>query len=564
MIEVLKNYINPIFKECGYDYDIRIIKSNRPDLCDYQCDDAFKLAKIYKQNPMVIGQNVVNKINEQDNFNDYFKEVTLVNGFINITLSDRLINNQLSKMLINDNFNLPKPEKQETYFLDYGGPNVAKPLHVGHLRTAIIGESIKRIINFAGHKTICDVHLGDYGLQIGEVIYGILEDKIDINDITLDYLNVTYPKMSKRCKEDENLLKECARITKELQEGNIEYQKLWKKIMEVSLDDIKRIYNYLDVSFDLWEGESDSYKTIPTITKELKNKKLLSLSDGALVIDVKEDDDKKEIPPLLYQKSNGAYLYGTTDLATLYERVNNYKIDHLIYITDARQALHFKQVFRVANKWGITDNITLTHIGYGTVNGQDGKPFKTRNGDAASLSSLLEQIKESFKEIKESNKEMSEEDLDIITNSIVKFADLQNNWERDYIFDIKKFSEVVGKTGPYVLYTYLRINKIIKSYNLNINSFNEYIYNEIDRNLRLKLLELPIIINNSLKDKMPSYIAEYIYDLCGIANTFYQTNHIGSTTDETIKNEWLKLLNLTNNIIKTLLDLLVIKIPSKM
>ena len=229
MIEVLKNYINPIFKECGYDYDIRIIKSNRPDLCDYQCDDAFKLAKIYKQNPMVIGQNVVNKINEQDNFNDYFKEVTLVNGFINITLSDRLINNQLSQMLINENFNLPKPEKQETYFLDYGGPNVAKPLHVGHLRTAIIGESIKRIINFAGHKTICDVHLGDYGLQIGEVIYGILEDKIDINDITLDYLNVTYPKMSKRCKEDENLLKECARITKELQEGNIEYQKLWKK-----------------------------------------------------------------------------------------------------------------------------------------------------------------------------------------------------------------------------------------------------------------------------------------------------------------------------------------------
>ena len=564
MIEVLKNYINPIFKECGYDYDIRIIKSNRPDLCDYQCDDAFKLAKIYKQNPMVIGQNVANKINEQDNFNDYFKEVTLVNGFINITLSDRLINNQLSKMLINDNFNLPKPEKQETYFLDYGGPNVAKPLHVGHLRTAIIGESIKRIINFAGHKTICDVHLGDYGLQIGEVIYGILEDKIDINDITLDYLNVTYPKMSKRCKEDENLLKECARITKELQEGNIEYQKLWKKIMEVSLDDIKRIYNYLDVSFDLWEGESDSYKTIPTITKELKNKKLLSLSDGALVIDVKEEDDKKEIPPLLYQKSNGAYLYGTTDLATLYERVNNYKIDHLIYITDARQALHFKQVFRVANKWGITDNITLTHIGYGTVNGQDGKPFKTRNGDAASLSSLLEQIKESFKEIKESNKEMSEEDLDIITNSIVKFADLQNNWERDYIFDIKKFSEVVGKTGPYVLYTYLRINKIIKSYNLNINSFNEYIYNEIDRNLRLKLLELPIIINNSLKDKMPSYIAEYIYDLCGLANTFYQTNHIGSTADEIIKNEWLKLLNLTNNIIKTLLDLLVIKIPSKM
>lgn len=562
MIEILEDYLQKIFMECEYEYNPRIIKSNRLDLCDYQCDDAFKLAKIYKQNPMIIGKNIVSRINEQIDFDNYFEEVSLVNGFINIKISNKLINKTLEKMYTSEKFNLPKPEKQELFFLDYGGPNIAKPLHVGHLRTAIIGESIKRIINFYGHKTISDVHLGDYGLQIGEVIYAVLKDKLDVNDITLDYLNKAYPMVSRLCKENEEILKECAKITKDLQDGNQEYNKLWKKIYEVSLEDIKRIYKYLDVSFDLWLGESDSYKYIDDVTKELESKNLLEESDGAKVVRVNLDDDKKEIPPLIYQKSNGAYLYGTTDIATIYERVNKYKPNHILYVTDARQALHFTQVFRTCNLWGITKDIDLIHIGYGTVNGSDGKPFKTRNGDAASLSSLLEQIKETFIETKDENKNMSEEDLDIITNSIVKFADLQNNFERDYIFDIKKFSEVVGKTGPYILYTYLRLNKVINSYSKDYKSFDENTYN--DRNLRLKLLELPIVINNAFNSLMPSYIAEYVYDLCTVANTFYQSNYISNQEDEIIKEQWLKLLDLTNKIIKTLLDLLVIKIPSKM
>lgn len=561
MIEVLKEYIQKVI---DYDYQINVIKSNRPDLCDYQCDDAFKLAKIVKQSPMVIGQKIVDDLKKQSDFSHYFKDASLVNGFINLKISDELINEVLTKMAKEEKFNLPKPETKETFFLDYGGPNIAKPLHVGHLRTAIIGESIKRIINFAGHNTIADVHLGDYGLQMGEVIYGILQDGLKVEDITLEYLNITYPKISSLCKEDEEVLKECARITKELQDGNPLYQKLWDKIYDISLSDIKDIYKYLGVSFDLWLGESDAYKYIPNVTKMLEDRNLLITSEGAKVIDVKEETDKKEVPPLIYQKSNGAYLYGTTDLATIFDRVTRYNPNSIIYITDARQALHFEQVFRASKKLGLTTNISLSHIGYGTVNGSDGKPFKTRNGDAKGLRGLLEEVKEVFKGMKDTNQDMSEEDLDIITNSIVKFADLQNNWARDYIFDIKKFSEVVGKTGPYILYTYLRINKILNSYNVENKDFNNLIYNESDRNLRLKLLELPLTIDSAFKEKMPSCIAEYVYDLCGIVNNFYQNNYINSLEDEVKKKEWLNLLDLANRIIKTMLNLLVIDIPSKM
>jgi len=549
----LEEYLQEVFKECGFDYEPKIIKSNRPDLCDYQCDDAFKMAKIYKQSPMAISQKIVDSITS-----DMFKNVESVNGFINMTLSDKVINNTLNEKLTF------KPLKSEFFFLDYGGPNIAKPLHVGHLRTAIIGESVKRIIQFMGHKTISDVHLGDYGLQMGQVIYGILEDKIDENEITLDYLNKTYPRISKLCKENDNVLQVCSEITKELQAGNEKYQQLWNKIYDVSLKGIKDVYNYLDVSFDLYNGEKNAYAYIPKVTEILENKNLLTQSEGALVVLVKEDTDTKEIPPLIYQKSNGAYLYATTDMATIYERMTKYNPDHIIYITDARQSLHFEQVFRASRLAGLTTNTDLKHLGYGTVNGNDGKPFKTRNGDALSLSELLDKVKETFIKTKESNQNMADDDLNIITNAIVKFADLQNNWARDYIFDIGKFSEVVGKTGPYILYTYLRVNKIIKSYDQVSENFNDKIYNGDDRNLRLKLLEFPIVINNAFENFMPSYLADYLYDICGLVNTFYQNNHLASLDDITIKNQWLNLLEQTNLLIKTILDLLVIKIPSKM
>lgn len=557
---VLEKIVKESLKNLNYDIDVNVIKSNRPELCDYQFDGCFKLASIYKKNPIEIGEEVTKDINSRVDFNEYFDKVEFVRpGFINMTLSNKLINNLLRGMNNNEKFNI-KQEKEELYFLDYGGANVAKPLHVGHMRTAIIGESIKRILNYVGHKTICDVHLGDYGLQIGEVIYGIKKDNLSIDDIDINYLDKIYPYMSKLCKEDEKIKEECALITKELQEGNAEYRKLWKKILEVSKEDIKKNYDYLGVNFDLWLGESDSYNDIKETEELLKSKNLLTLSDGALVVDVKEDSDKKEIPPLLFKKSNGAYLYASTDLATLLQRKRDYNPDHVLYVTDLRQALHFEQVFRVSNKAGIISKEKLEHLPYGTANGLDGKPFKTRNGDNPKLENLFNEAKEIFKSKKESNLDMSESDLDKIVNSIIKFADLQNNREKDYIFDINKFSEVVGKTGPYILYTYLRINKIIKS----VDIVSDNIYNDSDRNLRLKLLELEHSVKNAYINRMPNFIAEYLYDLCVCANVFYQNNHLSNLDDEQKRNDWMYVLNLTNKVIKEMLNLLVIEIPTIM
>lgn len=557
---VLEKIVKESLENLNYDIDVNVIKSNRPELCDYQFDGCFKLASIYKKNPIEIGEEVTKDINSRVDFNEYFDNVEFVRpGFINMTLSNKLINNLLRGMNNNEKFNI-KQEKEELYFLDYGGANVAKPLHVGHMRTAIIGESIKRILNYMGHKTICDVHLGDYGLQIGEVIYGIKKDNLSIDDIDINYLDKIYPYMSKLCKEDEKIKEECALITKELQEGNAEYRKLWKKILEVSKEDIKKNYDYLGVNFDLWLGESDSYNDIKETEELLKSKNLLTLSDGALVVDVKEDSDKKEIPPLLFKKSNGAYLYASTDLATLLQRKRDYNPDHVLYVTDLRQALHFEQVFRVSNKAGIISKEKLEHLPYGTANGLDGKPFKTRNGDNPKLENLFNEAKEIFKSKKESNLDMSESDLDKIVNSIIKFADLQNNREKDYIFDINKFSEVVGKTGPYILYTYLRINKIIKS----VDIVSDNIYNDSDRNLRLKLLKLEHSVKNAYINRMPNFIAEYLYDLCVCANAFYQNNHLSNLDDEQKRNDWMYVLNLTNKVIKEMLNLLVIEIPTIM
>lgn len=557
---ILENILKDVLKKLGYEIEVNVIKSNRPELCDYQFDGCFKLASIYHKSPIEIGCEIVDEINLKEDFDDYFTKVEFVKpGFINMSLSNKLINDILKEMNIKPKFNI-KQENSELYFLDYGGANVAKPLHVGHMRTAIIGESIKRILNFMGHKTICDVHLGDYGLQIGEVIYGIKEDNLNIDDIDINYLDKIYPKMSKIASENQQIKEECALITKELQEGNPEYTKLWKKILEVSKADIKKNYDYLGVSFDLWLGESDSYKDIEETEKLLKEKNLLELSEGALIVNVQKESDKKEIPPLLFKKSNGAYLYASTDLATLLQRKRDFNPDHVLYVTDLRQSLHFEQVFRVSDMAGIISEDSLEHLPYGTANGLDGKPFKTRNGDNPKLEGLFNEIAQLFKSKKEANKDMSKEDLDKIVNSILKFADLQNNREKDYIFDINKFSEVVGKTGPYILYTYLRINKITKD--VDISSYN--IYNESDRNLRLKLLELDKAVRNAYINRMPSYIAEYVYDLCVCANTFYQNNHLNNLEDEIKKNDWIYVLNLTNKVIKEMLNLLVIEIPTVM
>lgn len=560
---MLIDILNEKIKEILNNDSIHVIRSNRRELCDYQSDDVFKLAKELHKSPIEIGEDIVSRINSCDDFNEYFESVEFVKpGFINIKVSDKLINKTLINMMNSPKFGLKEPSVKATYFLDYGGPNVAKPLHVGHMRTAIVGESIKRIISYMGHKTIADVHLGDYGLQIGQVIYGILKDNKTTSDITLDYLEQTYPKISALCKENEEVKEECARITKELQDGNEKYQKLWKVILEISGNDIKRLYNYLDVSFDLWQGESDAYKYIAKTEEYLNEKNLIQESEGAKIVDIKEDTDTKEMPPFLFQKSNGAYLYGTTDLATIYERVEKYNPNYILYVVDNRQSLHFEQVFRVSNKSNLTPNTNLEFLGYGTVNGLDGKPYKTRSGDAPKLDNLFNEVKEIFLSMREENKDMSSEDLDIIVNAILKFADLQNSRERDYIFDINKFSNVVGKTGPYILYTDLRIKKIIE--NNDVNTLSDNIYNETDRNLRLALTEFSISLNNAFNERKPSYVADYIYNLAVLVNNFYQNNYVLKETDETKRNDWLYILTLTNKMIEELLNLIMIKVPTFM
>lgn len=562
VIETIKEMFNKVGSKLGYG-EINIISSNRPELCDYQSDDCFRLAKVHHKSPFMIGQEIVEEIKQDESFSLYFSEVNAVNpGFINITLSSTFINKMLERMNNEEKFGIKKPEKVETFVLDYGGPNIAKPLHVGHMRTAIVGESIKRIINYMGHKTIADVHLGDFGLQIGQVIYGIRERNIALEDLTLDDLSEIYPIMSGRCKEDEEVKEECARITKELQEGSTEYLDYYKKIHELSKGDIKRIYDYLDVHFDYWYGEMDARDYIPKVEEVLNSKNLLIDSEGAKVIDVSDETDTKEIPPLIFRKSNGAYLYGSTDMGTLYQREVDFNPDYILYITDLRQSLHFKQVFRASLKSGITD-AKLEHLGYGTINGLDGKPYKTRSGHTPKLDDLFKDVEQIFISKKEDNKDMSESDRKKIVNAILKFADLQNSREKDYIFDINKFSSVVGKTGPYILYTYLRINKILKNENI-IHNLSNNVYNEEDRKLRLKLLDLEKNLTLAFKERKPHYLVDYIYQVALFTNTFYQNNHILGLEDEIKKNDWLYILSLTSKVLEEMLKLIMIEIPEYM
>ena len=487
MNEYLKSIIE---KVVNIKEKVEIKKSNRPDLCDYQYDGIFSLSKKIHVHPMDLGNKIVEELKKNSKTNEMFKEVECVKpGFINFTLTDEYINELLNQMITKEKFNIQMP-KQETIIIDYGGANVAKPLHVGHLRPAIVGESIKRLLKYMNQFVISDVHLGDYGLQIGQVIYGIQKENISLENITLEKLNKIYPEMSALCKENAEVKEKCEQITKDLQDGDQEYQKYFQKILLISKQDIKKIYDYLDVSFDLWLGESDSYKYIPALTNELKQQNLLKESQGAKIVEVEKPTDKISIPPFLYQKSNHAYLYGTTDLATIYQRQLDFKPNKILYVVDSRQSLHFTQVFRVCKKLPSTQNIDYEFLGLGTINGKDGKPFKTRAGNTPKLEQLFKETETIFlqDEIHENNT-YSQEDLSKIVNAIIKFADLQNNREKEYIFDIDKFSRVTGKTGPYILYTYLRTEKIIKNNTTFIDNFSKTIYNVHDRELRMKIID---------------------------------------------------------------------------
>lgn len=558
MLNDIIKFLKPIFEELELgDY----LKVSSSDKADFQINSVFQIAKDKHVAPKEIGEMLAGKINENDNVSDYFSKVEFVMpGFINLFVSDKLINKHINEYITNGF--VEKTTSNDVYFLDYGGPNVAKPLHIGHLRPAIIGESIKRILNLKGYKTIGDVHLGDYGLQIGEVIYGLKKENIPLSELNIDLLNRIYPQMSALAKSDEEVYNECKRITSELQKGNAEYKEYYKKIKEVSVNDIKRLYDYLGVSFDLWLGESDSEPYIPKLMNELESRNLVVVDQGAKIVNIKRDTDKKEMPPVIVEKSDGSAIYATTDLATIMQRVEKYDPKYILYVVDARQSLHFEGVFRIAQMLGYTNN--LEHIAFGTINGSDGKPFKTRSGETLKLDELINNTKEIFLSKREENKNMSSVDLDKIVNSIIKYADLQNNREKSYNFDIAKFSEVSGKTGPYILYSALRIRKILTTNTFNKGNVSDTIYNDIDKNLRLKLLDFNKYLDKAIEDRLPSVIAEYVYDLANLLNSFYQNINISKIEDETMKNDYLNILDLSFNVLKECLDLLIIELPSEM
>ena len=558
MLNDIIKFLKPIFEELELgDY----LKVSSSDKADFQFNSVFQIAKDKRVAPKEIGEMLASKINENDNVSDYFSKVEFVMpGFINLFVSDKLINKHINEYITNGF--VEKTTSNDMYFLDYGGPNVAKPLHIGHLRPAIIGESIKRILNLKGYKTIGDVHLGDYGLQIGEVIYGLKKENIPLSELNIDLLNRIYPEMSALAKSDEEVYNECKRITSELQKGNAEYKEYYKKIKEVSVNDIKRLYDYLGVSFDLWLGESDSEPYIPKLMKELESRNLVVVDQGAKIVNIKRDTDKKEMPPVIVEKSDGSAIYATTDLATIMQRVEKYDPKYILYVVDARQSLHFEGVFRIAQMLGYTNN--LEHIAFGTINGSDGKPFKTRSGETLKLDELINNTKEIFLSKREENKNMSSVDLDKIVNSIIKYADLQNNREKSYNFDIAKFSEVSGKTGPYILYSALRIRKILTTNTFNRGNVSDTIYNDIDKNLRLILLDFNKYLDKAIEDRLPSVIAEYVYDLANLLNSFYQNINISKIEDEAMKNDYLNILDLSFNVLKECLDLLIIELPSEM
>lgn len=566
MINIIENTLLIAFEKLGLKNKFcKVNLSNRPELCDYQINSVFNIAKEQKKNPIEIGEELVKEINNIEDFSSYFESVEFVKpGFINIKVSDKLINNTLNKINEDKNIGIEKVDNKITCVLDYGGPNIAKPLHVGHLRTALIGQSMYKILKAKGYNALGDVHLGDYGLQIGQVIYGLKNENIKTEDITIKVLDYIYPKYSKLCKENKDIYKECEKLRNKLQQGDKECNDYFKVIFDISIKDIKRMYKFLNVEFDYWYGEKDAFPYMKDVLKYFNDKNLIEEDDGALIVRIAKDDDKKKMPPLLLQGSDGAYLYATSDIATIYQRMKDFNPDYILYFVDGRQSLHFEQVFRACALSGLSGNAKLEHDFNGTVNDAEGKPFKTRSGDTVKLDSLINDIKECFINSKESNKDLKQEDIDIIVNAIIKFAELQNNRERDYNFDISKFASVNGKTGPYILYTSLRIKKLINDNIIDNDILSDKIYNKQDKELRMKLLEINDVVTKSADTRMPHFIADYLYDLCVLTNAFYQNNNINTLTDESNKNDWINLLKLTYKVIEKLLSLLVIKIPSEM
>lgn len=584
-IDLITEEVTSAFEKAGYASRYgKVTLSNRPDLCEYQCNGAMAAAKEYRKAPAMIAGDVVSHLQESA----IFSMAEAVNpGFINLKVNPEYLASYLNQMLGDQRLSVEKVQEPKTIILDYGGPNVAKPLHVGHLRSAIIGESIKRMGRFLGHRMIGDVHLGDWGLQMGLIITELQERQPQLvyfdENFTGDYpeeapftigeLEEIYPAASARSKEDEEYKNRAMNATHQLQQGRRGYMALWKQIMKVSVADLKKNYRRLDVDFDLWKGESDADAYIPAMVERLKEGGYAYQDQGALVVDVKEETDTKEIPPCMILKSDGASLYTTTDLATLVQRMEDYHPDEILYVVDKRQELHFIQVFRCAKKTGIVDADTkLSFLGFGTMNGKDGKPFKTREGGVMRLERLLSEITEEMYQKIVSNRSVKEEDAgktaEMVALSAVKYGDLSNQASKDYIFDTERFTSFEGNTGPYILYTVVRIKSILSRFTESGGDVNQGSLlpasGEGEKALMLLLAGFNAVVENAFEEKAPHKICSYIYEVANAFNSFYHETKILSQEDETQKASYIRLLVLARDVLETSVDLLGFAAPEKM
>ena len=571
-IKECEEYILNIFKSCGYDISEVILEvSSREDLGEFQVNTCMSLAKKYGKNPRVIAEEIIN------NFDDRFENVNIAGpGFINVSINKNQLLNVVNSSLKDLSYLIDK-DKNKTIIIDYGGANAAKTLHIGHMRSANIGESLKRLSALLGNKMIGDVHLGDIGRQSGMVISEIKKRKpnlcfFDKNykgdypklEITPEELSIYYPSASNDAKENPERMEEVRKITALVDEGIEPYISMWKDIVEVSKQEIKKTYDYLNCHFDLWEGELSSLKYIKDTLKVLEP--YMYESDKAKVIDVKREDDKIEFPPLIVIKNDGSSIYATRDLATIYNRINLYNPDEIWYVVDMRQSMYFEQVFRASYKSKLVkENCKLNYYGFGTMNGKDGKPFKTRDGGGLQLNDLIKMIKDELSKriSSSSSEEEKEEILNKLTVATIKFADLLPYRTTDYIFDLEKFCSFEGKTGPYILYSMVRIKSILNKVDDKSYSIHD-IYSDSERKLYVKLLSLSKILNKSYNEKTLSYICEYLYELCSIFNKFYSETNIINEKNNERKETYITLLYLILNICTTLLDVLAIEIPDKM
>ena len=570
-IKETENYITNVIKKSGYEVDNVILESSsRRDLGEFQINVCMGLAKKYGKNPREIAESIISE------FDDRFYNVNIAGpGFINVSISDKYLLEYINSN-IKDTTGFVDKGDEKTIIVDYGGANAAKVLHVGHMRPANIGESLKRLAELLGNKTIGDVHLGDIGRQSGMIISEIKKRKPDLCyfdseykgeypklEISTEELGEYYPAASVDAKENPERMEEVRKITALVDEGKEPYFSMWKDIVEVSKESIKKSYDYLNCNFDLWEGELSSLEYVPDTLKVLEP--YMYISDGAKVIDVKKDDDKIDIPPLIVIKNDGATIYATRDLATIYSRVKKYNPDEIWYIVDARQAMYFEQVFRASYKSHLVrDDVKLAHYWFGTMNGSDGKPFKTRDGGVMSLDMLIDQVKEKLlAKLDKYTDEEKKSIADVLTVATIKYADLLPYRTTDFIFDIDKITSFEGKTGPYVLYTMVRIKSILDKVNIDNPSIKS-IYSETERNIYIKLLELAKTLTKAYNEKTLSYICEYLFDLCSLFNKFYGECNIINEKDMSKKESYVALLNLLYNTGNMLLNILAIEIPDKM